>query len=49
VQTGQCPAARIHQEGQREQDGLQVHGEHLGLPRVRQELRSAHPGDLPER
>lgn len=49
VQAGQRPAARLHQEDQREQNGLQVHGEHLGLPRVRQELRCPHPGDLPER
>lgn len=48
MQVGQCLAAWLHQEGEREQNGIQVHGEYIGLPRVRQELWCAHAGDIPK-
>lgn len=39
---------RLGQEDQHEQDGVQVHGEHLGVPGVREEVWRAAAGNLPD-
>lgn len=49
MQVGEHDRAGPHQESQRDQNGLQVHGEHLGVLGGCQVIRRARAGDLPER
>jgi hypothetical protein len=48
LQIGEQHSARNGEEGQRIQDGVQVHGEHQRLPGGCQESRCSSSGDLPD-